>query len=466
MDEIIKKETNKKFFYKKVIQLGLPITLSQLLTSLLAFIDTMMVSVLGNNAVAAVGIGSTFFFLMIMINFGLVSGLSIFFAQYWGNKDIKNIHKVFIVSMISSLLITLVFFIFGHFFADLVVGIYNNTEDVAANAMIQEYAVNYMKIASFSYFTISLTFLISMLMRSVEKVVLPQVISVVMVALNTFLNYVLISGHLGFPELGIKGAAIATVISSAIGAIIFIIYMLNTKIEVFKIRFGVIKEIHRDFVGKLIKKALPVTVNEAFWGLGMSAYIVAFSRVSPEALTSYHVSNQIMSMVWVFNAGVSSACAIMLGNKLGEGKIEVAKNWGKRFVRLTFVFGLILGFILFLVSPFLPLIFKELITETPQVKEMMHIILTVFSFYIPIKFLNALHIVGTLRSGGDTLFTMKAEIGALWLVGVPLAFILSIYTDLPLWAIVAIVNVEEIIKLFIVQSRFFTYKWAKNLTTT
>ena len=461
MEEVIKEETSRSFFYKKVIQIGLPITLSQLLTSLLAFIDTIMVSSLGNNAVAAVSVAANFYFLMIMINFGLVSGLAIFFAQYWGNKDIKSIHKTFLVALISSLAITSVFFIFGHFFGDFVIGLYNNSNDVVNGPIIQELGVKYIRIAAFSYITTAVSFVIMMLMRSVEKVIFPQIITGVVVALNTFLNYVLINGNLGFEAMGVEGAAIATLISSIVGVSIFIIYMISTKIEVFKVKFSVFKEISRDFVKVLLRKALPVAINETFWGLGMTMYLIAFSYINVDALTSYPVASQVMGLFWVLNAGISSASAIMLGNKLGEGKYEVAKDWGKRFVKLTFGAGVVLGIILFFTSPYIPYLFTNI---TENVKEDIVLILMVFSFYIPIKFVNAMHIIGTLRSGGDTLFTLFAEVGALWIIGVPLAFVLSLTTSLPIYIIVAIVNVEELIKFIIVNKRFLTYKWVKNLT--
>ena len=461
MDAITKQETTNNFFYKKVIRLGLPITLSQLLTSLLAFIDTIMVSSLGDNAVASVGIGANFFFFMIMINFGLVSGLAIFFAQFWGTKDIKSIHKTFIISIIASSVIIAVFFIVGHFFSSTVMEIYLNSDELANELIVTEMGVQYLRIASFGYFFTTMAFIINMLMRSVEKVIFPQVVSIIVVALNTFLNYVLINGKLGFSELGIEGAATATVISSIVGFLILVGFMITTKQEVYRIKFSLYKEITKEFVAKLLKKAMPVLLNETLWGLGMTMYIVAFGFISVEAIASYQIANQVMGMVWVINAGVSSAAAIMLGNKLGEGKIEVAKNWGRRFVKLTLVFGVILGIILFFISPLIPQLFGDI---SISVKENVRLLLIVFSFYVPIKFTNALHIVGTLRSGGDTVFAFMMEVIALWGIGVPLAFILSIFTELDIYIIVAIINVEEIIKFFLVNYRFLTYKWAKNLT--
>lgn len=457
--ELIKAE--KKAFYKKVIQIGLPITLSQLLTSLLAFIDTIMVSSLGVNAISAVGIGASFYFLSFMINFGLISGLSIFFAQFWGDRNTKNVQKTFLVTIFASILLTTVFVIFGKIFPNFIVGLYNHIEDPINHQLVQEMGVNYIRIASLGYYFTAMSFVVIMLMRSMERVIFPQVITFLTVILNTGLNYVLINGKFSFPQMGIEGAATATVISSFIGMTILILSVLLSKEEVFKIPLRLLKEIDFSFLKKLLSKALPVMFNETLWGLGMTSYLIAYTYIDDTALATYHIANLIIGMFWVVNAGISSACAIMLGNKLGEKDIETAKLYGRRFVRLSFLFGIIMGITVFVLSPYIPLLF---IDASREVQHSATLILVVFAFYQPIKFTNAIHIIGTLRSGGDTKFALFAEVLPLWGVGIPLAFILSIYTSLDIYVIVAIVNVEEIIKFIFVNLRFRTYKWATNLT--
>lgn len=463
MDEISSYEYSDSHFYKKIFTLATPIILAQFMTSILGLIDTLMVSSLGETAVAAVGISASFMFLLFMILFGLLSGLSIYVAQFWGSKDIKSIHKVYIISIIVAAIVSSIFFIMGKFFPEFVIGIFNNGDNISERAIIKSFGVEYLSIAPFSYFTISISFMIGMWMRSVERVVYPQIIAILVVILNTFLNYTLISGNFGFEAYGVKGAAIATLISSGIGTILLIMYLIKSKEEVFKIKFGLYKEISKDFIHRLFEKALPVAINETMWGLGMTVYLAAYGFIGNDSLTSIHISNQIMGLFWVFTIGVSTACGIMLGIKLGENKLDLAKQWGIKFTKLTFTLGIVFGISLFMFSDLI----SELITrefESDSVGNDVSLILKVFSFYIPIKYSNALHIIGTLRAGGDTKFVLFAEVIPLWLVGVPLAFILSIYTNLPLYVIVGLVNIEELIKFFLVLGRFFQYKWVRNLT--
>lgn len=461
MNQLTHDEYSNEHFYKKVFKIGFPIMLAQLMSSLLSVIDSVMVSSLGTNALVAVMVSGNFAFLLIMIEFGFLSGLSIFIAQYWGSKDIKNIHKVFMMAIIIGIVVSTVFFIFGFFFPKFIIGLYDNTNDPVNSIILKEYGVSYLTVAAFSYFTMTITAVIGSLMRSVEKVVYPQVVAVFAVLINTGLNYLLITGHFGFPALGVQGAAIATLISSSIAALLMILYMLKSKLEVFKIKIRVIKEITRDFVKKILKKALPVAINETIWGLGMMFYLIAYGFISKESIASVQISNQVMGLFWVINAGISTACAIMIGNKLGENKLDLAKQWGNRFMKLTLFAGVVLGILLFSISDYIPQLFKD---TTPVVRENAALILKVFSFYIPVKFSNALHIVGTLRAGGDTRYALFAELFPLWVIGVPIAFILSIYTTLPLFLIVALVNIEEIVKFGLVLSRFFKYKWVHNLT--
>lgn len=450
-----------EIFYKKVFKIAIPILLAQLMTSLLGFIDTYMVSGLGDYPLASVAIGANFGFFLIMVSFGFLSGLGIYLAQYWGSKDIGNIHKVFWITLLIAVMISSLFFVVVHFNPEFIIGLYNNSGNTVEEYWINYYGTQYLNIVTFSYFTIVLNFSIMMLMRSVERVIFPQMVSILTVLINTVLNYGLINGNLGMPSLGVEGAAIATVISGFTGTFILVGFMIVTKEEVYKLKLAKIKEITGSFVKMLTKKALPVAINETAWGLGMSLYLMAFGFISAEAIASVQISNQVMGLVWVTNAGISTACAIMIGNKLGENDIETAKKWGNKFVKLTAIAGILLGAILLLSSSAISNIFTQV---SPSVRENLRVILIVFSFYVPIKFSNALQIIGTLRAGGDTVYVLFSEIVPLYVVGVPLAFILSIYTSLPIWVIIAIINIEEIIKLILVVKRYLSYKWARNLT--
>ena len=452
-------KANKQHFYQTLIKIAIPIFFSQLMGSLLGIIDTFMVTQLGDNALSAVGIGSQFMFLQHMLLFGFFSGLSIFIAQFYGSKSYKEISKVFIIMLSIGLLISGVFLTVTLWIPESVIKLFNLNDQ--PNQVVIALGVDYLKIIGFSFVMTAISFSISMLTRNVGKVLWPSIFQIMSVIMNTFLNYVLINGYLGFPRLEVKGAAIATLISSSFAAVASIIYLFVSKEPALKIKFNAIKDISKSFFNKLMKTAFPVLLNEGFWGLGMTAYLIAYGLIGDKAVGSVYLSNQINNIFWVATISIANAAAVMLGNKLGENKLDIAKQWEKKFKQLGLTLGFILGGILFVIAPLIVPLFGNL---TDEVTDMVVLILRVYAFYAPIKFLNAIMIVGSLRSGGDTKFAMFAEVFGLWGIGVPLAFVLSYFTHLDLYVIIIFVNFEEIVKFIFIYRRTVAGKWINNLT--
>ena len=448
-----------KHFYRSLIMIAVPIFFSQLLGSLLGIIDTFMVTELGDDALSAVGIGSQFLFLLNIVQFGLFSGFGIFIAQYYGSKSYDNISKVFILMVISGLAAAVLFFGVTQLFPTQLMKLFNLSE--TPNENVIALGKEYLSFIGFSFITTTISFAISMLARNVNKVLFPSIFQAIGVLINTALNYVLIGGRLGFPQLGVKGAAIATLISSSIVAALSISYLILSKESALKIKFREYKEITFGFVRKLLKTTIPVLLNETIWGLGMTVYLIAYGFIGDKAVGSVFLSNQINSLFWVATISMANASAVMLGHKLGENDLDTAREWEKRFRKLGIGFGMVLGTLLFIFAPYIVLLFGNLSIE---VKDITIIILRIYAIYAPIKFLNAIIMIGSLRAGGDTKYGLISEFAALWGVGVPLAFILSYFTNLPIYIIIIFVNFEEIAKLLLVYRRSASGKWLKNLT--
>jgi putative MATE family efflux protein len=452
------KEKNQHF-YQTLFKIAIPIFFSQLLGSLLGIIDTFMVTRLGDDALSAVGIGSQFMFLLSIVLFGLFSGFGIFIAQYYGSKDYDNISKVFMVMLISGLSFSLLFLGVTQLFPESLLRLFNLND--SPNQNVIEMGTAYVRIIGFSFITLTISFAINMLARNVQKVLFPSIFQGLGVLINTGLNYILIGGNLGFEAMGVRGAATATLISSSFVAILMISYLFLSKEQALKIQVSKVKELTKAGLKKWYKTAVPVLINESFWGLGMTVYLIAYGFIGEKAVGSIYLSNQINSLFWVATISVANASAVMLGNKLGSNDLETAREWEVRFRKLGASLGIVLGSILFIFAPVIVPLFGSLSIE---VKEMVVIILRIYAVYAPIKFLNAIFIVGSLRSGGDTKFALFAEIFSLWGIGVPLAFILSYFTQLPLYIIIVFVNFEEIGKFVLCYKRSASGKWIQNLT--
>ncbi len=451
----------EKSFYRQLLKIALPIALAQFFAGLLGVVDTLMVSTLGDNAVAAVGIASNVAFLLFMVNWGLLSGFGLFIAQYYGVKDIRSIHKVFIVVLGFASVIALVFFIGGFFFPEVIIGIYNNSSDTTNTTLVAQFGQSYMRTASLSYLFITFTQVMSMLMRNIEDVVMPQTIQIGVVLINTLLNFFLIQGRWIAPALGVQGAALATVISSFIGLVTLGLYMLLKKNPVYRIQWTLYRTLDRRFLSHVLRRTLPVLANETFWGLGMSMILIAFGFISPMAVTSLTIANQVMGLIWFANGGLAAATAIMLGHRLGDNQLAEAKQYAARFVRINLTVGLTVGVLLFILSTSIASAYSAT-SETVQANVVWF--LRVYALYLPIKFMNALHIVGTLRAGGDTVYALVSELLPLWGFAVPLVFVLSLFTALPLVVILVLVNLEEVMKLGLLTVRYRSGRWIQNLT--
>lgn len=223
-----------------------------------------------------------------------------------------------------------IYILFGFtFFPETIISFFNNGDDPIERAIVSDLGSSYIRIASFSYMTVAIGFSISMYMRSVEKVIYPQIISILSVMLNTGLNFLLIEGRYGAPALGVEGAAIATVISSTVSLVLLASLVLLSKQPIFMLRIREFKQITKEFLAHVFKTSLYVTFNETIWGLGMTMYLIAISYISANAVAAMSIANSIMGLTWFLNSGISTAAAIMLGNAMGRNDLELAKTWGK-----------------------------------------------------------------------------------------------------------------------------------------
>jgi putative MATE family efflux protein len=443
---------DKRTFIITLLSLALPITVQNLISSSLNMVDTIMIGSLGEVEIAAVGLANQFFFLYSLIIFGINSGCAIYIAQFWGKKDEKNIRRV-LGLCISAGVITSIFFTLSALLAP---GLIMNffTKDIQVIALGKDYLTR----VSFSYVLTSISFAYVFASRSIGQPKIPMLTSATALICNTFLNYLLIFGKFGFPQLGVKGAAIATLISRLLELLLIVTIIYKQK-GVLAAKFHELLDLNRVFIFNILKTIYPVVLNEFFWSLGMTMYSVAYARISTNAVASVQISNTVQNIFMVTAFGLANSCAIMIGNEIGRKKEENAMILGKRFIKTSFSIGIFLGIIVYLFSGFIVSLFNvddSVIQNTTT-------ILKLFSFIIPVKMLTALFIVGILRSGGDTKFSLILEIGSVWGVGVPLAFLGAIVLKLPIYIVVGLVYIEEIVKLSLALPRFKSKKWIRNL---
>lgn len=442
-----------KPFYTLLFTIMIPIVVQNFISSSLNLVDNVMIGQLGEIHITGVGLANQIFFVMTLILFGANSGTSIYVAQYFGNKELHRIKGVISIALWFSLFVSTVFFVSGFFFQTPILSL------MSKDAAVVESGSQYLKIVSLSYWITAINFAFGFSARSVGKPKLPMKASIISLGVNTFLNYILIFGHLGFQAYGVKGAAIATLIARIIELCI-IVYGVYSKIPEIAVYPKHLFHISMQQLKIVSQKTLPVIFNEAFWALGMTTYALVYARIGTEAAASVMIANTVNSLFMVLSFGLGNASAVMLGNTLGANDIPKAIDYNKKFLLLSFSGGIVVGLLIVAIAPFLVL---NLYNLTPAAYEATLSTLKIMAFFMPFRFYNTIVIIGTLRSGGDTLYSMMLEIGCVWLIGVPLAFIGAFVWGFPVYWVVALVSTEEIIKMILGFPRVKSNKWAKNI---
>lgn len=449
---MIQKLFNDKNFFKLMLSIAIPITLQNLISSSLNMVDTVMVGELGETQIAAVGLANQIFFLFSLLLFGINSGTSIFISQFWGKKDVLNIRRVLGIALLAGGFLSVIFTIVALLVPDVILGAFTNDRDVI------ELGTGYLRIVSLSYFITAVSYAYSFASRSIGHAKLPMIVSAVSLGTNTILNYLFIFGKFGFPRLGVNGAAIATLIARLV-EVILIVGIIYYKRYVLAGKAKEMFNMNREFVIKFFKTTAPVILNEGFWSLGMTMYSAAYARISTEAVAAVQISNTVQNIFMVVFFGLGNACAVMIGNKIGANKKEIAIDYAKKYSVFGPSLGILMGLVLILLAPSILGFFK--VSESVKYDAVK--ILLVLAIFMSIKIFNIILVVGILRSGGDTRFSMFLEIGSVWLIGVPLAFLGALVWRLPVYWVVAMVSLEEVVKASIGIPRVISKKWVKNV---
>ncbi|SET33906.1 putative efflux protein, MATE family [Natronincola peptidivorans] len=449
MISTIKKD---KEFNKTLFAVAIPITLQNLISSSLNLVDTVMIGRIGEIEIAAVGLANQFFFVFILLLFGLNSGASIFIAQFWGKKDVANIRRVLGIALVIGGIISSLFAGFALFAPQGVLRLF--TKDVETIKL----GSTYLSLVAISYLATAISFSYSFGARSIGQAKLPMIISSISLVMNTLLNYLFIFGIGFIPSMGIKGAALATLLSR-IAEMLLLLWIIYSKEHPLAGRINELLDISQSFLKNFFRTATPVILNEGLWALGMTMYLAAYARISTEAVAAIHIANTIQNLFMVIAFGIANACTIMIGNEIGANQQDNAVSYAKRFSIIGVVIGIVIGITLLTLTPLVVSFFN--VSEV--VRQSAAKILMVFSVVMSAKVFNTILIVGILRGGGDTKYSLFLEMGSVWLLGVPLAFIGALIWKMPVYWVVALVSLEEILKALIGIPRVISKKWVRNI---
>ncbi len=453
MQGLFKLDKENKNFYKLLFSLCIPIIVQNLISSSVNVVDTVMISSLGESAVASIGVANQFFFLFNMTLYGITGGAGIFISQFFGKKDVNNIRSVTGLSVILAFIISCLFFIPALLMPKLIINIFSHDPEVV------KLCIQYFSIIAFSYPVIALSTVFSMGARGVRNPKLGMICSTIALGTNIVLNYGLILGNLGLPALGVKGAAIATVIARVLELVLIVSYVYFIKRDyILRFKLSDIKRIKVDFLKTFIAKSLPILLNDSLWAFGTVLYSVAYSQAGTSAIAASQIATSTGNFFIMTSVCVANGAAIMLGNELGADNIDKAISYSKKFSVLVSLTGLLFGLLLIINIPLLLKIFNVSEALSPDIVK----IFIIMGLLMALKSFNTFIVIGVLRSGGDTKYSLFLELGCMWIVSIPLTFLAAI-KGAPIFILVLITYTEEIAKFIFGVPRALSKKWATNL---
>ncbi len=439
-------------FPKEVCILAIPVALQCMLQSSFSIIDQIMIGQLGSINIAAIGLAGKFssIFSVILGAIGAVAGIMI--SQYIGSKNREEAHKSLSLNMITALVISFIFMALCVIFPSSIMGMYstdNNTISVASE---------YLRIISFTFLPLAVTTCLSTMLRCINKAMIPLYASIAAALCNTGINYLLIFGKFGFPQMGVNGAALATVIASYINmciVIIGLIYVYNKN----KIKFSFSVKLSKMTPKQYFSILFPILITEFLWSLGENVYAAIYGHLGTDGCAAMTLTAPIQGLMIGALSGISQAAGIMIGKKLGERDYDTAYKNSKRFMMYGFVGSLILAFLLIVLRSY----YTGIYNVEDYVREVGNQLLFVFAVVSPVKVMNMILGGGIIRSGGKTKIIMWIDIIGTWGFGVPLGLLSAFYFNLPITYVYFILSLEEIVRLVISFVVFKKRIWIKSL---
>ena len=443
-------DERKRSLRKEIVRLALPIALQQFMTALVGACDAIMLGKLSQDAMSAVSLATQVTFVFNLFMFAFMAGENMFVAQYYGKGDYTGISQVF--SLVTKICgcIAVVFLAGTLFFPEQLMRILTNEETLIVLGS------EYLRVIGISYVFSGIAQTFLAIMKNCGAVNMSTLINGVMVILNIALNAVFIFGLSGFPKMGIKGAALATVLATVVQFLWSVGYVLC---RIRAVKFS-LRSCEKKLFGRFWQKTVPLLINNLAWGIGFSMYSVIMGHLGTDAVAANGIANISKNLVVCFCLGLGNAGSIIVGNRLGADRLQEAKEAGGTLTRTAIIAGIVSGLVLIALSPFI----TKMVELTPTARGYLQKMLLICSYYIAGKSVNCMTIGGIFAAGGDSKFGMLCDSVTLWCIIVPLGCICAFILKLPVMVVYFVLNLDEIIKLPVVYKHYKKYKWIKNLT--
>lgn len=456
----IKNLVGDKKFYRHVLTIALPIMLQNGITNFVGMLDNIMVGRVGTEQMSGVSIVNQLLFILMLCIFGATSGAGVLGAQFYGKGDYSGVRNVFRIKIILSVIILGIAAVIFTFWGSDLISLYLHDGSQSGDlASTLKYGEDYLKVMLVGQIPMAFECTYSSTLRESGETAVPMKASIVAVFVNLVLNYLLIFGKFGFPVMGVVGAAVATVISRFVQLTIVVIYS-HRHLDKNPYFEGVYKsfKVPGELIGKITVLALPLLLNETLWSMAVATQTACFSQRGLAVVAGLNINSTINNVFNIVFIALGDSVAIIVGQLLGAGKVKEGKDTAYKIIAFSVVSCFVLGTLMFLTAPLFPQIYNT----TDEVKTLATNFIRVNACMMPLQgFLHSSYF--TIRSGGKTFITFLFDAGFMWVVAVPLAFLLIKLTTLPILMVYVISLSADLIKItigvFILRSGI----WARSL---
>lgn len=446
-------ESEKRIFYRKLWGLVFPIAIQNLMTALVSASDAFMLGFVSQTSLSAVSLATQIQFVHNLFMLALTIGATTLAAQYWGKGDTDSVEEILAIVLKISMAVSVVFFIAAMFFSGFLMRIFTN------DIKLIQAGIPYLRIVSVSYLFMGFSQIYLCIMKNSGRTAKSTIYGSVAVVINIGFNVIFIFGLAGFPAMGIAGAALATTVSRALELLLTIYENMHRSLVCVRLKYirNSSKKLKKDFW----HYTTPVLGNELAWGCGFTMFSVIMGHLGSDAVAANSVANILKNIIACVCNGIGIGAGIIVGNELGKGEMERAREYGNRLFKLAVFAGAVSGLILLAVSPVLRIFTGSLSAQAHSyLKNMMYIC----TYYMIGKSVNATVIAGVFCAGGDTKFGLKCDAVTMWVILIPIGMITAFVLKLPIMVVYFIISMDEIIKLPAVYRHYKKYNWVRNLT--
>lgn len=439
-------------FYRELFRLVLPIVIQNLISSAVTMADVVMLGRVDQTVLSASSLAGQVQFLLNVVYFGLASAITILASQYWGKGDRKTISRIFGMGLLISLFFGVPAFVLAVFRPTFLMTIWTNVPELI------DTGVKYLRVVAVSYLFGAVSQPYLAIMKSCERVKLSTAVSAITLGLNVLLNAVLIFGLLGFPAMGIIGAAAATAISRGVELLICAADFLHQRM--IPRNPVTIFTIPRALVTDFARYSLPAFINDAMWGLAFNMNSIIMGHLGSDIVAANSIVTVVRDLVTAVGFGVSAAASILLGKEIGMNRLEMARQDARSILKTGFFVSLLQGIILLVLMPFIP----GMVKISPVAAGYLRAMLLINIPYQMGQIINTVLIVSIFRCGGESRYGMILDIVCMWCYAVPLGLISAFVLKLPPLIVYLLMCTDEYAKMPFAFRHYRRGSWLKNLT--